>query len=378
MEKVLFVDDEPNVLEGIQRGLRKRVDLQTATSPAEGLRLLREAGPFSVVVSDMRMPEMNGAQFLARAHECSPNTVRMILSGQADLEATISAVNQGHIFRFMCKPCSSDELWAAVEAGIEQFRLVVAEKVLLEQTLSGAVKTLIEILGMVSPAAYGRASRLHRYVVALSGTIGLAHVWELPLAAMVSQIGCLTLPSETLSKVAAGQELGDEEKRLYESHPEVAGKLLVAIPRLGDVAAIVAGQCRPVELDGRPADVRQWDVRSAGQALLRAACEFDRLVTSGIAPGAAIDSLTVPRLQFPAAIIEALRSLPVPGCRTALHLIRLRDLVPGMIFDQDLASAKGIRLVASGQEVTTALLVRLRTVASGVGVVEPFRVRVPL
>jgi len=139
-ERVLFVDDEPQVLEGIQRALRKQVEVQTATSGAEGLRLLREAGPFALVVSDMRMPSVSGAQFLMKVREQSPDTVRLVLSGQADLQATIEAVNQGHIYRFLSKPCPVEQLLAAIEDGLKQHRLLVAEKVLLEQTLSGCVK----------------------------------------------------------------------------------------------------------------------------------------------------------------------------------------------------------------------------------------------
>src|ERR1700733_13680361 len=151
-ERVLFVDDEPQVLEGIQRALRKQVDLQTAAGGAEGLRLLSEAGPFALVISDMRMPIMNGAQFLAKVRVQSPETVRMILSGQADLQATIAAVNEGHIYRFLSKPCPADQLLAAIADGLKQYRLLTAEKVLLEQTLSGCVTMLIDIFRMLSQA----------------------------------------------------------------------------------------------------------------------------------------------------------------------------------------------------------------------------------
>src|ERR1700692_4519473 len=117
-ERVLFVDDEPNVLDALQRTLRKQVDFHTATSGAEGLVKLRESGPYALVVSDMRMPVMNGAQFLAKAREAAPDTVRMILSGQSDLEATIAAVTEGHIYRFLSKPCPPDQLLAAVADGL--------------------------------------------------------------------------------------------------------------------------------------------------------------------------------------------------------------------------------------------------------------------
>jgi response regulator RpfG family c-di-GMP phosphodiesterase len=376
MERVLFVDDEPNVLEGIRRGLRNRVELHTATSGAEGLTVLRDAGPFAVVVSDMRMPAMTGSQFVAEARALCPDTVRMMLSGQSDLEATIAAVNEGRIFRFLSKPCSSDQLWAAVEAGIEQYRLITAEKVLLEQTLAGAVKMLVEVLGIVSPAAYGRASRLRRYVDAMTSAIGLPDRWQIPLAALVSQIGCVTLPKDTVSKADAGQALSDDEKILYESHPEVAAKLLAAIPRLEDVAAIVAGQRRLPDVGSLPADLAKWDICLLGQTLLYAAGEFDRRIVSGVSRADAIEALRSPRAGVPVAMVDALRAMPRGPSQTVRRMIGLKDLASGMVFDEDLYTTKGVRLVPSGQEVTASLLVRLRAIASGVGVIEPFRVLV--
>jgi CheY-like chemotaxis protein len=376
-ERVLFVDDEPNLLDGIQRSLRKQVDLRTAPSGAEGLVLLREAGPFALVVSDMRMPAMNGAQFLAKAREQNPDTVRMILSGQADLQATIAAVNEGHIYRFLNKPCPPDQLLAAVKDGLKQHQLITAEKELLEQTLSGAVKMLIEILGMVSPAASSRASRLQRYVIELAAALALPDRWQWGLAAFVSQIGCVVLPNNILSKVETDQVLTDEEKRLYESHPDVAGKLLAAIPRLEEVAAIVTAQLGSLSFAGKRDDICQWDTQSIGQLLLRTAVEFDRLIVRGASRESAVDTLSVSKLELPKTIINALRSLEVGSQTLSLRQVRLKDLALGMMLDEDLLSSKGIRLVPSGQEITRSLIVRLTSIADGVGVAEPFRVRVP-
>jgi response regulator RpfG family c-di-GMP phosphodiesterase len=375
-ERVLFVDDEPNVLDAIQRSLRKHIEIQTAPSGAEGLRLLQEAGPFALIVSDMRMPSMNGAQFLAKARELEPDTVRMILSGQADLPATIAAVNDGHIYRFLSKPCPPEQLLSAVEDGIRQHRLVTAEKVLLEQTLSGSVKMLIEILGWVSPAASSRASRLQRYVIELAAALALPDRWQWGLAAYVSQIGCVALPKEILSKVEAAQVLTDEERHLYESHPEIAGKLLAAIPRLEEVAAIVTAQFGPLNCAGKPDDIGQWDVCSTGQLLLRTSCEFDRLIMGGATRESAADTLRTSNLGLPARIIRLLLSLKVTNPRHIVREVCLRDLALGMILDEDLVSPKGIRLVPVGQEVTRTLIVRLTSIADGVGVAEPFRVRV--
>jgi response regulator RpfG family c-di-GMP phosphodiesterase len=375
-ELVLFVDDEPNVLEGIQRTLRKHVDVHTATSGADGLRVLRDSGPFALVISDMRMPSMNGAQFLAKARELAPDTVRMILSGQADLQATIAAVNEGHIYRFLSKPCPPDRLIAAVEDGLKQHRLLTAEKVLLEQTLSGSIKMLIELLGMVSPAASSRASRLQGYVIELAAALALPNHWQWGIAACVSQIGCVALPKEILSKAEAGQGLSDDEKRLFESHPEIAGKLLAAIPRLEDIAAMVTAQFGPVSFTGKPDILTQWDLRSLGQLLIRAASEFDRLITRGATRDSAADALRAQKLGLPEAVIKGLRLLSVANPELNVRQVRVKELTVGMILDEDLVSPKGIRLVPAGQEVTQTLIVRLTSIASGVGVVEPFRVRV--
>ncbi|MDP9013355.1 MAG: response regulator [Pseudomonadota bacterium] len=376
-ERVLFVDDEPNILEAIQRTLRKQVNLETATSGAEGLVKLRDSGPFALVVSDMRMPVMNGAQFLAKVREHAPDSVRMILSGQADLQATIAAVNEGHIFRFLSKPCPPEQLLVAVADGVRQYRLLTAEKVLLEQTLSGAIKMLIEILGFVSPAASSRAARLQRYTRELSASLSLAERWEWGLAAFVSQIGCVALPKEVLTKVEAGQALSEEERKLYESHPEIASKLLIAIPRLEDVAAIVMAQFGAVNFSSSAGDFRRWDVRGIGQLLLRTCVEFDRLVTRGASAAAAVQTLAATKLGLPQAVLTALSSVTVARQELLVRQIRVKELLPGMILDEDLVSPKGIRLVPAGQEVSGSLIVRLNSIAGGVGVVQPFRVRIP-
>lgn len=270
----------------------------------------------------------------------------------------------------------ADQLLAAVEDGLNQHRLITAEKVLLEQTLSGSVTMLVEILGMVSPAASGRASRLKRYTVGLAAALKLPDRWQWGLAALVSQIGCVALPRELLSKAEAGQGMTEEEKRLHESHPEVARRLLAAIPRLEDVAEIVTAQFGGIDFTGHSGDVRQWDVRSAGRLLLRTALEFDRLIVGGSTAEAAVSALRVSKLVLPKPVTEALRAVAPANQGRAVKQLRLKDLSAGMILDEDLVSPKGIRLVPSGHEVTQSLIVRLNSIAAGVGVVEPFRVLV--
>jgi two-component system cell cycle sensor histidine kinase/response regulator CckA len=133
--RVLCVDDEPLILEGLTTNLRRHFEVTTATSGADGLRALAENGPFSVVISDFRMPKMDGAVFLARAREMAPDTVRILLTGEASLEGAIAAVNLGHVFRFLTKPCSPSDLHRALTDAVEYARLVTADRHKLERKL---------------------------------------------------------------------------------------------------------------------------------------------------------------------------------------------------------------------------------------------------
>jgi CheY-like chemotaxis protein len=132
-EKILFVDDEPLVLDAFRRMLRGIIETHTADSGEKGLAAARDDGPFAVVISDMRMPGMNGAQFLAQIRKTAPDTVRMLLTGFTDLDAAVAAVNEGHIFRFLSKPCGKEDLLKAIELGLQQYRATVAEKELAKK-----------------------------------------------------------------------------------------------------------------------------------------------------------------------------------------------------------------------------------------------------
>jgi FixJ family two-component response regulator len=132
-EKILFVDDESSVLEAVQRMLHSSFDIRTATSGGAGLQTIDRDGPFAVVISDMQMPGMNGAEFLARVRQKAPGTTRMLLTGHADLHTAIDAVNRGQILHFLTKPCSRSVLVAAINSGLDQYRSALEEKELSSQ-----------------------------------------------------------------------------------------------------------------------------------------------------------------------------------------------------------------------------------------------------
>lgn len=238
-EKILFVDDDANLLEGFQRQLRKQFSIETALGGEQALAAICSRGPFAVVVADMRMPSMDGIQLLRKVRAVAPDTVRMMLTGNADQQTAIDAVNEGSIFRFLTKPCPQEALTRALRAGIEQYRLIVAEKELLEKTLIGSIKVLTEILSLSDPQAFGRALKLKKYAQEVAGFLGYEEVWELQMAAMLVRIGHVVIPAEITRRAQDGCCLSEQEMEMLARVPEISRDLLVRIPRLEPVAEIV-------------------------------------------------------------------------------------------------------------------------------------------
>jgi|YNPNPStandDraft_1061719.scaffolds.fasta_scaffold00435_8 response regulator RpfG family c-di-GMP phosphodiesterase len=376
-EKVLFVDDDPNVLASYQRQLRKAFQVETAQGPEMGLKAVRQNGPYAVVVSDLRMPKMDGIQFLSRVRELAPDTVRMMLTGYAEVEAAIQAVNEGNVFRFLTKPCDGDTLARALEMGLVQYRLVRAEKELLEQTLRGSIKVLTQILSLLNPEAFGRASRIVRYVREIAYVLKLKNTWQLETAAMLSQIGCIMLPEITLKKIYHGHLLDPEEVQVFEMHPFIAADLVKQIPRLEGVAEIITYQGKCFDGSGNPKDDRAGEQIPLGGRILKVVLDFDTLVAAGVRKNAAVLELKKRPGWYDPEILAALETVVWIEARYLVQEVSFLQLTDGMILDEDVWTLTDTLLVTKGQEVTPLMRKRLKSFAETVGLKEPLRVLVP-
>jgi DNA-binding NtrC family response regulator len=127
-ERILFVDDEQRVLDGYKRLLRDQFRIEVVPGAGQALAAIHLFGPYAIVISDMFMPGMNGAEFLAQVRQLAPNTVRMLLTGYKDINLAIDAVNEGRIFRYLTKPCEKKDLVLAIELGLAQYHANVEAK----------------------------------------------------------------------------------------------------------------------------------------------------------------------------------------------------------------------------------------------------------
>lgn len=254
--RVLMVDDDEHVLTAAKRVLRQSLEIETARNAVEGIRALKERGPFAVVVSDYNMPSVNGATFLAQAHNHWPQTARILLTGAADQSAAIDAVNNGHIHCFLRKPCEPAELLEAVQAGARQYDLARAERELLENTLSGSIKMLMEVLALAAPETSRRAQLVRRWAKPAAQALNIGPIWEVDVAASVWPLGDMALPSDLLRKRSMGMRLTAEEQKQLDQSPFWARDLIANIPRLSGVAQAVYYSQKHYNGGGIPRDGR--------------------------------------------------------------------------------------------------------------------------
>jgi response regulator RpfG family c-di-GMP phosphodiesterase len=370
-KRILCVDDDPNVLQAFERQFRKQFDLHTALGPETGLLRLGNDGPFAVVVSDLRMPVMDGVEFLARVRENWPDTVRIILTGQADLRAAIAAVNEGNVFQFLSKPCPPEMLARALDAGLRHHRLITAERELLEQTLRGSIGVMTEILSLANPVAFSRAERIRRYVLHIARHLNLPGQWQYELAAMLSQIGCVTVPPEVLDKYYDAQPLDATEETILSSQGRVGQELLAQIPRLEAVAKMVGNQ----NVGGNQAE-GHGDAVNIGSSLLKVALDFDQLLMRGASTTAALSEMGKRRVYDP-RFLSALGQVQVQQEAREVRRLSLAALKAGMTTNSEVHSKAGLLLMGVGQELTPSAITRLQTFALTTGVVEPISVRMP-
>lgn len=375
-ETILFVDDEVNVLQSMKRQLRKRFTILTSESGADALALLKKQGPVAVIVSDMRMPGMDGIQLLSQVKALYPDTVRIMLTGNADQETAVEAVNTGQIFRFLTKPCAMSVLVSSLALALRQYRLIIAEQQLLNETLKGSIKVLSELLSIANSAAFSSGYRIKMTVNNIAEKMDLPHPWQYEIAALMSGIGCITLPVEILQKLNAGVDLTEEELETFTRHPVTGADLLSHIPRLEKVALMVRNQLRRYDEyeSGKLAELPE-EVQTGAQ-ILKAVIDHDLLLHQGIHPREALARLKKKSGVYNPKVLEFLATMKVQTENTKIISVKFHDIIPGMVAEDDVFAKNGTLIIPKGQEITWPIIQGLSNFVKHIGIQEPIRVRV--
>jgi response regulator RpfG family c-di-GMP phosphodiesterase len=375
-DRILLVDDDQNLLSSLKRRLRKRFQVKIATGPEQGLEAIATEGPFAVILSDLQMPGMDGIQFLSRVKTLVPDSVRIMLTGNADLQKAIQAVNEGHIYRFLTKPCPIDTLVSILDQAVEHYRLVKVEKELLEKTLQGSIKVLTELLSLLNPDIFGKAARIKRYAGELAKKLNLPDIWKVETAAMLCQIGYIAMPESIIVKFKAGRKLDQKEAVHFQSHPAIAADLISHIPRLEEVADIVACQDYCFNGKGQPEGKRKGADIPIGARILKVVLDFDLIESKGLDKSKIIDTLNRQSDRYDPVVLDAFKEILGIDSRHISKTIHLNELEAGMILHDGLETATGRLLISRGQEISPVMIRRLKNYADHTDIKEPFQVLV--
>ena len=366
--RVLCVDDDQDVLDGFKQNLRRKFNLHLATDPEQAIAKLKEKS-FEVILSDMRMPGMNGAEFLHQSRKFAPDAVRLLLTGQCDVESAMSAVNDGQIFRFLTKPCASKDLQEVIQAAVQQHRLITSEKELLQKTLKGSIKVLVDALAITSPLAFGRAKRLHKRTSAVCKQLEVQDSWSVEIASMLSQLGAISLDDATLEKMYRGEELSLEQQSAIEKVPLLTHQLIGNIPRLEKVLTILN------ELNG--GDKKNKSPLSIAAQILGVALAMDELELCGSDIETALSTVASRKQKFDDKVIAAFAACFCDELSPQKILeIPAAAIQENMIVVDNIYTNTGALLVARGFEIDASFAQRTRNFPKGF-LKEPIRVQLP-
>ncbi|MEZ6191225.1 MAG: response regulator [Phycisphaerales bacterium] len=354
--QILFVDDDANILAAYRRKLRQ-YQIETAQEPEAALQLLKGDASYAVIVADMQMPRINGVAFLNQAKSLAPDATRIMLTGNADQQTAVDAVNRGAIFRFLTKPCPTEVFTATLDAALEQYRLVTAERDLLQKTLRGSIKVLIDLLAMLDPEAFGQALTLKARAGSLAKILNVPRAWEIEIASMLYPIGQITLPQELRQKVASRAALTTKEKQIVVEAQASSHDLLSHIPRLESIGKILRMIHSPLTPGGKPTNDEE---PPQGSRILKALIDLAAHEASGSSVGDAITVMHKRASQYDPDVLKRLAEAVVDAPEANPQPTDIRSLEAGFILAQDVVTDTGILLIRKGATVSEAVKMAIR------------------
>lgn len=354
--KILCVDDEESILKGFQLNLRKDFDLHIASNGREGLEVFEREKGFALVLSDMRMPEMDGATMLGKIKELDHEVVTVLLTGHTDFESAISAVNEGNVFRMLSKPCPPETLIKVLGDGLDQHHLITSKRILLDQTLRGAVDALAQSLSTAKPLFFGRAQRIRRIANEIAMMLKIPQAWRIDVAAVFSQLAYISIPESVSEDVYHNRELTNEVKDMIKRLPDDTQKIIEKIPGLEEVGEIL----KKADVQHRFEEKDEAGIRLAA-SILRVALDFDYYEQQGHERSLIVQTLRSRKTEYDPLVTESLSQLLVVAQQTyRLEETSLKNLEVGMRLAQELRLDDGFLIASSGADVDRQLLKVIR------------------
>ena len=353
------MDDDPHILKAYERRLRRRFQVETALCSEEGLTAVNFLGPFAVVVSDMTMPRESGAEFLEKLLQVSPDSIRIMLTGNADQGTAVEAVNRAQVYRFLNKPCEADELEDAIADALIEYRKQQSNREFMKQATNGLITMLKRIVELADPQAYSRSERLMLLAREHAKAKGDEDSWELETAASLSQVGVVRDCRRPLTNEDMQGVDNADSGFLSDNGYQIASALIGEAPQLNEISNIVA----LLSADSEQETQDCGRVHSKAAAL-RTLIAFDELThEKGLSSSEALLHLENCSSNKKDDVLDTLRVIVAERDARRLVEVNIEQLSESMTLVADVMTVEGTVLVAKGHDVSAQLISRLKSYA---------------
>ncbi len=373
---VLVVDDNEVNVDILVDTLGDIYDVSVAMDGEGALEVVAEDPP-DLILLDIMMPGMDGYEVCERlkTDRQTRGIPVIFVTGKVGVEDEIKGFEVGAV-DYIIKPLSPPVVKARVETHLRLRNSERHLKELLEKTLGGTVKMLTDMLSFANPSAFSRATRISHHVKEMAERLNMSHIWQFPMAAMLSQIGCMTLNPDTLERIHGAEHVSPEERNAFDRHPRVGYELIRRIPNLREVAEIMVRQ-RDLQVETGSGE-KPTNLVLQGSRMLKLALDYENLATAGKSASETLAVLRSNKTAYGTETFDAFSSMietSVPP--SAVRHVNARELTPGMIINQDILTTKGKLLIAADTEVTLPVFETLNNFARTGFIEEPFEVLVP-
>jgi putative two-component system response regulator len=377
---ILLIDDTPANIDIIAEILKREYQVRVVTSGELALKIANSKNPPDLVLLDIMMPGMDGYEVCRRlkAEEKTKEIPVIFLTCKGEVEDETKGLSLGAV-DYITKPFEPAIVKARVKTHLALRKAEEELQDLLSQTLVGSIRVLIELLSLVKPEVFSKASRLRRYVKGITGDLAIKDAWQYELAAMLSHIGFISLHDEIINKVINGQELSDEEEKIFHKYPAVGAALVSRIPRMGTVAGMIERQQIPFSNVATGRDLLKSDPFVLGGQMLKVVNDYDQLISRGLPPDVALKQMSNDKMTYEPTLLNKLKEvLNVQQSERYSLELKVSEMREGMILDEDIYSSSGpkVLLVAKGTEISNSRLSRLHMLEKIGLVTRPIRVLV--
>ena len=295
--KILIVDDEPDNLALLYRTLRGKYEIEKSTSPLLALQMMKSEN-FHCILSDHKMPEMDGVEFLKRSNEISPDTMRILVTAYTDAGILIDAINYAKIYRYIKKPYNPDELLLVVEGALDYWQLKYDNNILvndLKDLFSGTITAIVEALDAKDSYTLGRSRRVTFYAVKIAKALHLNETTtgKIELAGLLHDIGMIGVSDDILAKV---EKLSPEEYSEIKKHVNHSVRILDDIKQLKDVVEIIKYHHEFYDGNGYPYGLKGEDI-PIGSRIIAIADAFDSMVTPKVYRNQVLPSVALKEIK---------------------------------------------------------------------------------